>query len=97
MVQLKLSHEKVVHLSHVLAAALDKAEGVNLNADRNDVRLEIVKVLRQELRKEADIDLLARAKIMTQKKDIPEGSEEWEIMFRKYYEEELSKLRNVQG
>jgi hypothetical protein len=44
------------------------------------------------LKKEEDVDKAARLKIESQKRTIPEGSAEWEILYRKYYEEEM---RNV--
>jgi hypothetical protein len=38
------------------------------------------------------VDQAARAKIRTQKREIPEGSEEWDLLHRRYYSEELKKL-----
>lgn len=90
---MKLSHEKIIHVSHVLVGALEKVEGVDLLRDRNEVRLEIVGILKGELAKETEIENRVRFKILSQKKDIPEGSQEWEILYRKYYEEEVGKLR----
>jgi len=94
---LKLSHEKVVHLSHILLAALEGGEGIRLLKDRNDVRLDILALLRTELHKDEEIERRVRSKIVTQKRTIPEGSQEWDILFRKYYEEEIGKLRDIRG
>ena len=30
-----------------------------------------------------------------QQRDIPEGSEEWDILYRRYYDEEMSKRQKV--
>jgi hypothetical protein len=38
------------------------------------------------------IDEAAKARIGSQKRTIPEGSGEWEILYRKYYNDELRKL-----
>ena len=92
---MKLNHEKVVHLSHILLAALEGAEGVRFLKDRNDVRLDILNLLKAELRKDEEIERRVRTKIVTQKRTIPEGSQEWDILFRKYYEEEIGKLRDI--
>lgn len=92
---MKLSHEKTVHMSHVLVDALQKAPDVTLNALPNDVRNRLLAVLREDLRKDEEIEARARRKISSQKRTIPEGSPEWEILFRKYYEEELSRLGTV--
>ena len=45
-----------------------------------------------ELKMFEDIETAARDKIISQKKNIPEGSREWEILFRKYTGEQLDKL-----
>lgn len=88
---MKLSHEKTTHLSHVVVQALESFGDARLLADRNRVRLKILDLLREQLRKDEQIELRVRAKIQTQKRSIPEGSQEWDILFRKYYEEELDK------
>jgi len=41
---------------------------------------------------EDKVDRAARQKIRSQKKEIPEGSEEWDLLHRRYYAEELKKL-----
>lgn len=94
---MKLTHEKTTHLSHVLVRALEGAPGVRLRADRNRVRLWIVELMRAELRHDEEIEHKVRTKILAQKRQIPEGSQEWDVLHRKYYEEELSKLRGVKG
>ena len=92
---MRLSHEKVIHLSHVVLQALEKTAGVRLEAEPNQVRLKIVDLLRSELRRDEEIERRVRSKIVSQKRTIPEGSPEWDILFRKYYEEELDKIRSV--
>ena len=41
---------------------------------------------------EMRIDEAARLKISSQRRIIPEGSMEWDILYRKYYNEEVKKL-----
>ena len=60
--------------------------------DRNTIRLEIVRILNEEMKKEEGLDREARRKIESQKKTVPEGSLGWDILYRKYYAEELKKL-----
>ena len=38
------------------------------------------------------VDQAARAKIASQRKIILEGSQEWDILYRKYYNEEVKRL-----
>ena len=90
---LKLSHEKMVHLSHVLVRALQEDPGVVLVREPNDIRNRMLAALREELRHDAEIEARVRRKISSQRRNIPEGSPEWDILFRKYYEEEMAGLR----
>ncbi len=89
---MKLSREKVVHLSHRLIQDLVETETVGFVEDRNTIRLEIVRILQELLREEEQIEQAARLKIESQKRTIPEGSTEWETLYRKYYADELRKL-----
>jgi len=88
---MKLGREKIVHLSHRLADELAEMEAVEFVEDRNTIRLEIVAILQELLREEEEMDLAARQKIETQKRAIPEGSTEWETLYRKYYADELRR------
>ncbi|MEW5902478.1 MAG: DUF507 family protein, partial [Acidobacteriota bacterium] len=58
----------------------------------NEIRLIIVKAIEEEMRLYESLDKKAIEKIQSQKKSIEEGSREWEILYRKYYNEELTKL-----
>ena len=89
---MRLSREKVNKLSHLLAEELVKLDDIEFVEDRNTIRLEIVKILNEELKKEETLDQDARKKIASQKKTVPEGSLEWDILYRKYYAEEVKKL-----
>jgi hypothetical protein len=90
---MKLSRDKVSDISHKIMEMLRRSHELRLrNKDSNAVRLEIVRVMTEVLMTEDKVDRAARAKIRTQKRDIPEGSEEWDILLRRYYSEELKKL-----
>ena len=90
---MKLSRDKVSDISHKIIEMLRKSRDLRLRKkDSNDVRLEIVRQMTEVLMTEEKVDRAARAKIRTQKRDIPEGSEEWDILLRRYYAEELKKL-----
>jgi hypothetical protein len=62
------------------------------NKDTNAVRLEIVRVTTELLVAEERVDRAARLKIRSQKREIPEGTEEWDLLHKRYYSEELKKL-----
>jgi hypothetical protein len=89
---MRLSREKVNRLSHLITEELVKMDNVEFIEDRNTIRLEVVKIINDELKREEAIDKEARRKIESMKKSVPEGSLEWEILYRKYYTEEVKKL-----
>jgi hypothetical protein len=89
---MKLSRDKVNDISHKIVAALRKSREFRLKRDPNDVRLELVKVMTDLLLAEDKVDRAARTKIRTQKREIVEGTEEWDLLHRRYYAEELKKL-----
>src|SRR5579863_406234 len=89
---MKLSRDKINDLSHKIVAALRKSRDFRLKRDPNDVRLELVKIMTDLLQTEEKVDRAARTKIRTQKREISEGTEEWDLLHRRYYAEELKKL-----
>jgi hypothetical protein len=89
---MRLSREKILRLSHVITDELVNRDEVIFVEDRNTIRLEIVKIINEELKREEDLDREARKKIESQKKTVPEGSLEWDILYRKYYAEEIKRL-----
>lgn len=92
---MRLSHERCVHLSHLFVNALEDDETVEFLSDPNDVRLRMLQILESELLKEDELEEAIRRKIASQKRAVPEGSPEWDLLFRKYYEEEMKKVKRV--
>ena len=92
---MKLSHEKMVHLSHVLATVLEADGAVTFLRPHNDVRLLTLEVLRQETLREEEMEQRARDRIASMRRGIAEGSAEWDILFKKYYDDERDKRRRV--
>jgi len=90
--QMKLSRDKITDMSHKIVAALRKSHELRVKKDPNEVRLEIVRAMTELLSAEEKVDRLARDKIRSQKREIPEGSEEWDLLHKRYYAEELKKL-----
>ncbi len=88
----RLSREKINYLSRQILEVLSKDDQVDFLDDPNEVRLVIVKSIEEEMRLYEAIDKKAIDKIQSQKKPIEEGSREWEILYRKYYNDELAKL-----
>jgi len=91
----KLSREKVLHISHLILGHLDKDDGVEYFDEPQAIRQTIVKIIMDEMRNDEAIDALVRRKLESQKKGIVEGSDEWDVLYRKYFEEEVARHRKV--
>jgi hypothetical protein len=88
----RVSRDKVNKVAHVVTDALAEMDELDFVEDRNTIRLEVRKILEDVLNQEEKIDQAARHKIENQKRTILEGSQEWDILYRKYYNEEVKKL-----
>jgi hypothetical protein len=89
---MKLSRDKITEISHKIITELKKSRDARLKKDTNEIRLAIVKAISEILVVEEKAERAARDKIRSQKRDIPEGTEEWDLLHRRYYAEELKKL-----
>jgi len=89
---MRLSREKTVRLSHRVIDLLVTIEDLDFVEDRDTIRQEIVTILQELLKQEEQVDAEVRAKIASQKKEILEGSEEWDILYRRYYSESLKRM-----
>ena len=89
---IRLSREKVNYLSRQILDKLFENDEVEFLDESNEIRLSIVNIIEDEMDLYESIDKKAIEKIENQKKSIKEGSREWEILYRKYYNEEITKL-----
>ncbi len=91
----RLSREKINHLARLILNHLHRSEQVEFLEEPNEIRLSIVRSVEEELKLYDSLDKKDIEKIQAQKKPIEEGSREWEILYRKYYNEELAKLGKI--
>jgi uncharacterized protein len=89
---MKLSRDKVNDLSHKLIAMIRTRREFRVKGDANSARLELLKAMTEILTLEERVDRAARQKVKSIKRDIPEGAEEWDLLHRRFYAEELKKL-----
>ena len=90
---MRLSRAKINQLSKLVVDAMDGDDGVYLRHDANEVRLAVVQIITEEVKRDAMVDDLVHEKISSQKRDFPEGGREWEILYKQYYREEIEKHR----
>jgi len=89
---MRISRDKLNKLAHTVADTLAGIDEVGFLEERNLIRQESRKALEALLEEESRIDTAARLKISNQRKIIQEGTQEWEILYRKYYNDEVRKL-----
>jgi Uncharacterized protein conserved in bacteria len=89
---LKLSKNRVNYLTKLIVDYIQTSDDIDYSGDIGNIRFKIYHLILDELKLFEDIETAAQEKIVSQKKNIPDGSREWEILFRKYSNEELNKL-----
>ena len=89
---MRVSRDKVNKVAHVITDALAEIDAVDFVEDRNTIRLAVFDLLMVWLKKEEAIDAAARKMVLSQSRKIPEGSAEWEVLYRKYYEDGLRDI-----
>ncbi|MBW7957464.1 MAG: DUF507 family protein [Deltaproteobacteria bacterium] len=87
---MRLSDDRISHIAHLLFDGVWKDDLVDFT-DEDKALAEIKKAMTGYLRVEDEADTAARAKIRSLSREVPEGSREWDILYKKYFEEEASK------
>lgn len=85
-----LSEDRQTHWAHVLTDGIYNADLVDFT-DEDEALRAAKRAILEFVKEEQDIDGKARAKVASLKRGVVEGSPEWEILYRKYYEEERGR------
>lgn len=88
----KLSYEKINQISRLLSKAINDLDEIEIFEEPATIRQEITRILNDLMREEEAIEARVRQQIASQKRTIPEGGAEWDILYRKYYNDALRKL-----
>ena len=86
-----LSEDKISHLSHVIVNEVKRHAAVKVTGDEERVLKAVKRVLADELAQEGEIDRKVRAKLASYSRGIVEGSAEWDVLYRKTFEEETRR------
>jgi hypothetical protein len=92
---LKLSRNKVNCLSSLITEHIENCDELDYLENIGNIRFRIFHLIMDELRLYEQIENHAKEKMKTQKRSVPEGSREWEILYRKYTQEELMRLGTI--
>ena len=89
---MRISRDKAGMMAKAVMEVLKQMEQVEFVEDPNTIKQETRKIIEALLLHDVRLDQAAKMKIESQKRTILEGSQEWEILYRKYYNEEVKKL-----
>ena len=89
---MKLTEDRRSHLAHAIMDRIYKDDLVDFPNETEALR-EAKRVLQGFARDEEDADRIAREKISRLARRVPEGGREWDVLYRKYHEEEMGKRR----
>lgn len=89
---MRLSSDRISHIAHLVVDGIWKDDLVDYSDDERALQ-EVKDAITGFLQVEDDIDTAVRNKIRSLSKDIPEGSREWDVLFKKYFEEEMNKKK----
>lgn len=85
-----LSEDRQSHLAHVIIDGIWNDDLVDYSDDDLALRL-AKKAIVAFVKEMGDVDQRVRDKLKTLKRNVVEGSPEWEILYKKYLSEELNK------
>jgi len=86
----RLSEQKTLYLSNLIFNLLKKHKALSTNDDVA-VRGAIKQIIMKEDALDSQIDELVRKKIASYRRKIIEGTAEWDVLYRKFFNEELDK------
>ena len=90
-----LSEEKISHLSHLIVRGIKMIQGLRFLQAEEAVLREIQQVIISELRLDEEIDRQVRNRLTSYSRKIPEGGQEWDILYKKCFDEELKRRRRL--
>ncbi len=88
---MKISREKINYISKLIVKDFEKRDELDYKADLNDIRLDITRVMTEELKVEDEADTEVRKTLESYSRNIREGTEEWDVLYQKHYREFMGK------
>jgi hypothetical protein len=92
---MRLSEDRISHISHLVLDMLMQNRNVDAVQAEERILREIKRTITDELKFEDEADAAARRTIQSLSRKVPEGSREWDVLYRKYFEEELNRRRKI--
>lgn len=92
---MRLTNSKINHLASQILQLLRTDDTVEFYAQDNEIRRMITRIINSELEDDERIDQIVRRKIDSQSRTVQQGTEAWDLLYRRYYDEEMMKNRRV--
>lgn len=92
---MRLSEDRISHVSHLIVDALIEGRFLEPTGAEEKVLRDIKRTFTDELRFDDEADTAVRRTIQSLSRRVPEGSPEWEVLYRKYMEAELMRRRKI--
>ena len=89
---MKISEDRLNHVAHLIHDGLYNDDLLDY-PDEDKALREIKRVISDYFRVDEAADRAAREKIQSLSRGVAPGSREWEVLYRKYVEEEMQKHR----
>jgi len=92
---MRLSEDRISHISHLIQDMLIRNRNIDVLQTEERILRETKRTIADELKFEDEADEAARRTIQSLSRRVPEGSREWDVLYRKYVEEEMNRRRKV--
>jgi len=92
---MRLSEDRIYHISHLIQDMLLRNRNIDILQPEERLLREVKRTIADELKFEDEADEAARRTIQSLSRRVPEGSREWDVLYRKYVEEEMNRRRKV--
>jgi len=81
--------ERMNQIANMIRDLIMEDETIEIYEDPPIIRRRIAEILREAVREEEEIERTVREKIKQQSRNILEGTPEWNLLYRRIYEDEL--------
>jgi len=90
---MRLSAAKINHLAHLITETIENDPNLDVLRDTNDIRLRVKMIITDELKLEDELDRIVRQMLRSMSKAPPEGSREWDVLYERFYNEQMTRRR----
>ena len=92
---MRLGEDRIYHISHLILDMLVQDRHVDPLLPEERLLREIKRTIADELKFEDEADEAARRTIQSLSRKVPEGSPEWDVLYRKYRNEEMRRRKKI--